>query len=343
MNRRTFIAQSTAAATALAATPVINAFAGADPLYGHNGMTYKQVKGWGVLDNGKYPVNDCHEMVQDRRGRLLLLTNETRNNVLVYNTSGKLLTSWGHDFPGAHGLTLAGEGRDEFLLITDTARHQVYKTTLDGKVLWTLDAPLESELYDKAESFVPTETAVAPNGDIYVADGYGRQYIFVYDAQGKLKSWFGGKGEGDQYFETAHGVCIDHRTDTPTLLVTDRPRQCFKRFTLAGELIEIIALPGACVCRPVIHGTHLYSAVLRSPDMDTAGSGFVTILDENNRVVSNIGGTAPVYVGDQLQPMGQQSSLFVHPHDVCVDRDENVYVPQWASGKVYPYKFERVS
>src|SRR5690606_37491038 len=130
MNRRTFIAQSAAATTALAAAPDINAFgATADAVYGHNGMTYKQVKGWGVLDNAKHPVNDCHEMVQDRRGRILLLTNETKNNLLVYNTRGKLVTSWGHDFPGAHGLTLAGEGRDEFLLITDTAKHQVYKTT----------------------------------------------------------------------------------------------------------------------------------------------------------------------------------------------------------------------
>lgn len=343
MNRRTFITRSTTAAALLASTNGLQAFGAPEPVYGHNGMTYKQVKGWGVLDSSKHPVNDCHEMVQDRRGRLLLLTNETRNNVLVYNTRGKLLTSWGHDFPGAHGLTLAGEGRDEFLLITDTAKHQVYWSSLDGKVLRTLDAPLESGLYENAESFIPTETAVAPNGDIYVADGYGKQYVFIYSSEGKLKSWFGGRGEGDPYFETAHGVCIDHRTQTPTLLVTDRPRQCFKRFTLAGELMEVISLPGACVCRPVIRGNHLYAAVLRSPNMDTAGSGFVTILDKDNRVVSNIGGTAPVYVGGKLQPMVQEGSLFVHPHDVCVDRDENIYVPQWAAGKVYPYKFERVS
>ncbi len=42
----------------------------------------------GALDAAKYPVNDCHEMVEDSRGRILLLTNETKNNVLVYNKSG---------------------------------------------------------------------------------------------------------------------------------------------------------------------------------------------------------------------------------------------------------------
>jgi peptidylamidoglycolate lyase len=40
--------------------------------------------------------------------------------------------------------------------------------------------------------------------------------------------------------------------------------------------------------------------------------------------------------------MAQAEKIFVHPHDVCVDRDENIYVAQWASGKVYPYKFNRV-
>jgi peptidylamidoglycolate lyase len=62
------------------------------------------IKNWSKADSQKNPVNDCHEMVQDSKGRILLLTNETKNNVLIYNKSGKLLTTWGHDFPGAHGL-----------------------------------------------------------------------------------------------------------------------------------------------------------------------------------------------------------------------------------------------
>jgi peptidylamidoglycolate lyase len=43
-----------------------------------------------------------------------------------------------------------------------------------------------------------------------------------------------------------------------------------------------------------------------------------------------------------LQSMKQTDKIFVHPHDVCVDSDENLYVAQWASGKVYPYKLKRV-
>jgi hypothetical protein len=59
-------------------------------------------------------------------------------------------------------------------------------------------------------------------------------------------------------------------------------------------------------------------------------------------VISNIGGTVPVYTDGTLQPMVQETQILHNPHDVCIDDDENIYVAQWASGKVYPYKFTRV-
>jgi peptidylamidoglycolate lyase len=312
------------------------------PIYGHNNMRYRMDTTWSKANPNINPVNDCHEMVQDSKGRILLLTNETKNNVLIYNKSGKLLDNWGHDFPGAHGLSLADENGTEFLFITDTEKHQVYKTTIDGKILMILDIPLETGVYKKTEEFIPTETAIDTNGDIFIADGYGAQYITHYDKNGKLKGFFGGKGEGDEHLDNAHGITIDRRNGAPSLLITDRTRNCFKRFTMDGKLVEIIKLPGACVCRPVIKGDYLYAAVLRSPDLGTRNSGFVTILDKNNKVVSNIGGTEPVYMDGVLQPMSQAEKIFLNPHDVCIDDDENLYVAQWASGKVYPYKFTRV-
>jgi peptidylamidoglycolate lyase len=341
MERRKFIKQTAiVSATFFIAKDMMAKDNG--PIYGHNNMRYRMDTAWSKADPNINPVNDCHEMVQDSKGRILLLTNETKNNVLIYNKSGKLLDTWGHDFPGAHGLTLFNENGTEFLFITDTAKHQVYKTTIDGKLLMTIDVPLEAGVYKKAEEFVPTETAIDTNGDIFIADGYGAQYITHYDKDGKLKGFFGGKGEGDDHLDNAHGIVIDRRKSSPTLLITDRTRNCFKRFSMDGKLIEVIKLPGACVCRPVIKGDHLYAAVLRSPDLGAKDSGFTTILDKNNKVVSNIGGTEPVYKDGVLQPMSQSEKIFLNPHDVCVDDDENLYVAQWASGKVYPYKFTRV-
>ena len=58
----------------------------------------------------------------------------------------------------------------------------------------TLPYPRESGLYEKPEDYRPTETAIAANGDIYVIDGYGKQYVMHYDPQGNLIRTFGGAG-----------------------------------------------------------------------------------------------------------------------------------------------------
>jgi len=341
MQRRNFIRNSSLALTGIVLTKDLFKKS-YQKSYGYNGMLYTLDTAWSKCDPGKYPVNDCHEMVQDAKGRILLLTNETHNNLLVYDTNGQLTDSWGHDFPGAHGLTLHDENGTGFLYITDTVKHQVYKTTMDGKLLLTIDAPLDAGIYKETKEFIPTETAIDANGDIFIADGYGAQYILHYDKNGKLLRYFGGRGDGDEHFDNAHGICWDTRRSDHSLLITDRTRNCFKRFSKEGKLLEILPLPGACVCRPVIHKDHLYAAVLRSPDLKAEGTGFVTILDKDNKVISNIGGSEPQYQDGHLQPMHQTEKIFIHPHDVCVDRDDNLYVAQWASGKVYPYKLRRV-
>src|ERR1700709_549762 len=145
MNRKKFLQQSTLATGGLLIAPfLLRAKNNDDLILGHNNKRYKINTGWGKLDFAQYPVKDCHEMVQDKKGRIILLTNETKNNILVYNKSGKLLHTWGHEFPGAHGLTLHNENGDDFLYITDTALHQVYKTTIDGKLLMTIDYPADT-------------------------------------------------------------------------------------------------------------------------------------------------------------------------------------------------------
>ncbi len=339
MKRRSFVKNSVITTAGFFITKdIMNTNKG--PIYGHNEMTFRLDTKWGTLNPDKTPVNDCHEMIQDAKGRIFLLTNETKNNIIIYNKSGKSTGSWGSEFPGAHGLTVQHNGKEDFLFITDTNRHQVYKTTIDGKILLTIDPPADLPAYQKKEAFVPTETTVLPNGDFYIADGYGAQHILHYDENGKLKNAFGGRGTADENLDNAHGITVDTRTGTTTLIVTDRNKNCFKRFSLDGKLMEIIHLPGAGVCRPVIKGDYLYAAVLRSP-MSVEKSGFVTILNKENKVVSNIGGTEPVYENNVLKPMAQAEKIFEHPHDVCVDDEGNIYVAQWASGKVYPYKLTR--
>lgn len=343
MKRRQFIQQT----AALAGSALLPQWLAANPdqeiILGHNNKRYKLDTKWGMLDFARTPVKDCHEMVQDSKGRIILLTNETKNNVIIYDKKGKLLSTWGSEYPGAHGLTLFNENGQEVLFICDNNRHQVIKTTLDGKVLMTLDYPKETGQYTKAEEFVPTETSIAANGDIYVADGYGKDFIIQYDHNGKYIRHFGGRGTGDKFVKNAHGVCVDYRDKSkPVVIVTSREENCFKRYTLDGNYIDTIALPGAWVCRPVVHGDYLYAAVLQSNSRQWQQSGFVTILDKNNKVVSNLSASTPEYHGDRPDEMYQTIKIFQYPHDVCIDDEENMYVAQWNSGNVYPYKLTPV-
>ncbi|ERM84714.1 peptidylglycine monooxygenase [Rhodonellum psychrophilum GCM71 = DSM 17998] len=343
--RRHFLKQTALTGIAMTIQPHLSFSISEDGIIGHGDFKYKIDAKWGNLDPEKTPVKNCHEMVMDKKGRLIMVTDEARNNIIIYDQSGQLLESWTLGLEAAHGLTLVEEGEEEFLWIVDNGG-RVIKTDLQGNIVDEIASPIKEGIYEKGMRYTPTETAVAPNGDLYVTDGYGSQFVLQYDKNGKFVREFGGDGHGDAQFKTVHGIAVDQRKDgTPTLMCTSRGHNSFKRFTMEGEYLETIFLPGAFVCRPVIHGQNLYAGVCWSrtkylEQMDN--SGFVTILDQNNRVVSNPGGTAPVYLDEKLQLMVQEKPIFKHCHDVCIDQDENIYVCQWNAGKTYPIKLIRV-
>lgn len=331
-------------------------------LIGHGGYTYKVDKNWAKISVNSTPLSNCHEMVQDSKGRLIMLGDDTKNNILIFDKSGKLLDYWGGGFPGGHGLTLSKEGGEDFLFITDCGWYQnkagewtpqagqVVKTDLTGKLVFAIGHPRTIGIYKDDEPFMPTETAVAPNGDIYVADGYGSDYIIQYNSKGQYIRHFGGhhNDNKDYNLQNAHGVTVDLRDkNNPTLICSSREENCFKVFTPEGKFLKKIDMPGMYVCRAVIDDNNIYAGVCWSRDaagnMRDNDSGFVTILDGNNKVISNPGGNAPTYKNGILQPVLQASNaVFQHGHDVCVDDDKNLYVCQWNAGHTAPVKLTRV-
>ncbi|GLR15852.1 6-bladed beta-propeller [Portibacter lacus] len=312
-----------------------------DVIVGHGDYKYKIDMHWGSLNSQQVPVKNCHEMVQDSMGRIILLTDHTKNNVIIYDKSGKLIETWGTDYPGAHGLTINNEGGEDFLYICDNSLHCLIKTDLKGNEIFRLPYPKETGLYASEGKYVPTESAIAANGDIYISDGYGSQYIIQYNHKGELIRTFGGRGDGPEHFDNAHGIAIDTRNGKEELMITARKQNKFKKFTMDGKLIEVIDLPGAWVCRPVIHGDDLYVATIWSGEK-VPNSGFVSILNKENKLVSAPCGSIPTYENGKLNPVYQTLNIFQHPHDVCIDEDDSIYVAQWNSGNVYPIKLTRV-
>jgi hypothetical protein len=332
-----------------------------DGTIGHGEFRYKVDKNWAKIGSNDYPLINCHEMVQDSKGRLIMIGDSVHNNILIFDKSGTLLDSWGHAYPGGHGLTISKEGGEDFLWIVDCGYYQdkygagkaqagqVVKTDLTGRIIFSIGHPRTIGIYKDDEKFQPTETAVAPNGDLYVADGYGSDYIIQYNSKGQYIRHFGGRNNAnkDHNLINAHGVVVDTRDpNKPSLICTSREENCFKVFSLDGQFIKKIDLPGLYVCRPVIHGKNLYAGVCWSKDKEgkrQANTGFVTILDAENRVVSNPGGTAPIYLNGQLQPsLALENRVFYHGHDVCIDEDQSVYVCQWNANRSTPVKLTRV-
>ncbi|MBK8557562.1 MAG: 6-bladed beta-propeller [Lewinellaceae bacterium] len=318
-------------------------FATKDTVIGHGDFRYRVDASWCKAEAARHPVKDCHEMAMDRKGLIYMSTNDTRNNILVFNKDGQVVNAWGTEYPGAHGLTLHDENGTEVLYITDYERHEVVKTTLDGRVLRVFEWPSDTGLYPDKTAFKPTETAILPSGDVLVADGYGLDYILRYSPEGQLKSSFGGRGESPASLENAHGVAIDLRKSGHTeILVSSRVQNTLKRYDLQGAFLGAVPLPGAFICRPVVHQKEVYFAVLISKLPWDSRSGFLCVLDEQNQVVAALGGNLPQMHKGEMDPFYQTVQVFRHPHDVLADADGTLFVAQWNSDRVYPIRLTRV-
>jgi hypothetical protein len=342
-SRRDFVKNTAALGLGIISTPktffINKGIENDDQIIGHGDFRYKIEKEWGI--NAQYPVNDCHEMVLDNDKNLYLTTNHNQNNILKYNRSGKIIDSWSIGNEGTHGLTINDEGGEEFLYITDYAEHKVYKTDTKGKILLQIEWPEFIPEYTSDKEFKPTETAIADNGDIYVCDGYGLDFIIQYNSKGEYIHHFGGRGDSDSTFNCCHGITIDNRDNTPSLLITSRTNNEFKRFSMGGLFIEKFELPGCWICRPVLDGNELYFAVIITNSWDKF-DGMLGILDQNNKVVSLPGGSIPKYSENNfLAPLSDKKS-FLNPHDICIDEDKNLYIPQWNSKNTYPIKLTRI-
>jgi len=366
-NRRNFIKKATLGAAALSATTpsfgfhILQKPRQEEEIIGHGDYKYKIVRDWAQIGTSM-PLLNCHEMQMDSKGRLIMIGDHPANNILIFDKSGKLLDYWGTSYPGGHGLSINDEGGEDFLYLTDSGWYlskagkwiphngRVSKTTMDGKVVFDIGHPQTIGIYKPGDPFRPTEVAVNTNGDIYVADGYGSDFIIQYNSNGEYIRHWGGKDNTDKNYNlsNAHGVAIDYRDkNNPMVVCTSRNEQCFKFFSLNGKYIKTLQLPNMQVCRPVFDDKNLYAGVCWSqPKIGKTDwqdhTGFVTIL-EDDTVVSNPGGTPPIYTNGTLQKSYQlESKPIFHGHDVCVDKDKNLYICQWNANRTPPLKLERV-
>lgn len=160
--------------------------------------------------------------------------------ILEFDTSGKLLKSFGAGmFVFPHGIYADKDGN---VWVTDGQGkdgkgHQVFKFSPDGKVLLTLGrAGVPGNGPDTFN--MPSDVVVAPNGDIFVADGHGGESnsrIVKFSKDGKfIKAW-GKKGTGPGEFDIPHALAFDSKG---RLFVGDRNNNRIEIFDQDGNFID---------------------------------------------------------------------------------------------------------
>ena len=215
-------------------------------IVGSGDYTYEVNEDWARLPDGWHaPMAAVTVDSQDR----VYGFNRGERGVIVFDKQGNYLYDWGEtgfSFPHA----IYADGRDN-IWIVDRNDQQALKYTPQGELLMTIGekgyrsdtgadpADFGSSGYTQVtrggEPFnMPAGIAVAPSGDIFIADGYANARVHRFGADGALlKSW-GEPGEGPGEFMLPHGACVDNRGN---VLIADRENDRVQVFTQDGEFV----------------------------------------------------------------------------------------------------------
>src|ERR1700688_3798014 len=168
---------------------------------------YRIVEDWAQLPDG-WSFKEVGAVGVDANDNLYVF-NRGEHPMMVFDRTGKFLRSWGEgQYPRAHGVHM---GPDESIYLTDDGGSFVRKCRIeDGKILMELGVPGKPAPYMSGEPFHRcTHTALAPNGDIYVSDGYGNARVHRYSPDGKLLMSWGEPGTERGQFNIVHNICTD--------------------------------------------------------------------------------------------------------------------------------------
>jgi sugar lactone lactonase YvrE len=234
------LAASASLATAQSEGPKTDPNAASNP--------YHVDEGWAKLTNGrKWGAVSGVDIDRDGKSVWVFDRCETANDcsasnlppIQKFDASGKVVASFGAGmFVYPHGIYI--DAADNVWVSDGRAKNgrgqTVMKFSPDGKLLMTLGKP--GMAGDGPDTFnAPSDILVAPDGDIFVADGHGgdtNARIVKFDKNGKfLKTW-GTHGTGPGQFDAPHGLAMD---SAGRLFVADRGNSRIQIFDQDGKFL----------------------------------------------------------------------------------------------------------
>jgi hypothetical protein len=201
---------------------------------------------------------------------------------------------------------------------------QVFKFSPDGKVLLTLGKKGESGTGH--DSFgAPSATIVAPNGDIFVADGHfgcpcPNTRVVKFDRNGKYIMEFGKKGTGPGEMDAPHALAFDSHG---RLFVADRSNNRIQIFDQKGTYINFWKQFGRPSGIAIVKGDILYVSDSESQSTKPGTIGYDPEVHERGiRIGSIKDGKVTAFIPDpDLHPTGANTI----GEGIAVDHEGNIY------------------
>ncbi|HEY0550512.1 MAG TPA: 6-bladed beta-propeller [Verrucomicrobiae bacterium] len=266
-------------------------------------------------------LGSCHGgVVIDKAGNIHV-TTDTRRGIVVFSPDGKFLRTNGP--ARIHGLELREENGQEYIYAARPSDHEVLKLKLNGEQVWAIHFPEEAGVYKDAKGFNPCAVTVGPDGSIFVADGYGANYVLKFDKDRKFVKKFGGPGTEEGKFKTCHGIALDTRQEKPLLLVCNRNNNRVEHWDLDGNFVRVIQkdlrMPAA---------VHIRGDYAVFPELQ----GRVTVLDKAGNIAAQVGDNPneKQRANFGLAQDQWKDGICNSPHGASIDKDGNLIVAEWS-------------
>lgn len=292
-------------------------------------MTFDTVPGWGLRPDGNSALGPTHgAVVIDKAGNIY---TSAKKGVVVFSPDGKVIHEYlGKKYSNLHDMEIREEDGEEFIYGARNNDAEGIKFNIKGgEIVLKLPYPEESGLGEI--KFKPTAITVAPNGDIFLSNGYASNHIFKFDKTGKYLMHFGEQGNGLKQFNTAHGMTLDTRYDPPRLLICDRnhePKGRLLHYDLDGQYIEEVITGLGMPTSVAIQGDYV-----SVPDLH----GRLVILDKSNTIMAVLGHNPDpkTRVNFKVPQKDWIEGIFNGTHGSYWDQDGNLYVQDWnISGRI---------
>jgi DNA-binding beta-propeller fold protein YncE len=284
-------------------------------------LKYSIVPDFFDKDPGGASLGPCHGgTVIDKAGNIYV-TTDTKRGIVVFSPEGKFIRAFGPSH--IHGLEIRKEHGEEFIYGANPTDHKVVKVKLDGTIVWTIEYPKESGICKEAKNFNPCAVTVGPDGSIYVADGYGSNFIFKFDKDLKFIKAFGGPGKEEGKFDTCHGIALDTRGKKPLLFVCNRGAGRIEYWDLDGNFVKVIQRGLRMPAAVNIRGRYAVVPELK---------GRVTVLDKDGSIVAQIGDNPneKQRADFNCPPDQWKDGICNSPHGAAIDKDDNLIVTEWS-------------